>query len=252
MSPRRASVVRALALCAALASSSAASAQSLVRGARVAVNAGVQTGTIGLDQATSAATPRYLEPLDIQATLPKAAVPFFDAGITAALYRSLGFNVSFSYLTANDDAQVTAQVPHPFYYEQKRTVSGAARGVEHSERAVHLDGVYLIASPTIDLALFGGVSFVNVNQDFVSDVTVSESYPYDTAAFTSAQLTHTTGAATGYNVGADVTWKLGPRWGVGGLLRYTRADVPLSFDDVDAGKPHAGGLQAGGGIRLLF
>ena len=61
-----------------------------------------------------------------------------------------------------------------------------------------------------------------------------------------AEIDRESGSKTGFHGGAGLTWKLGPRWGVGGLLRYSRATVPF------AGRVAAGGLQAAGGLRVLF
>jgi hypothetical protein len=217
---------------------------------RISVSAGSQLDTNRLSESISLT--KNVESAPVTADLAKAAVPFFDGGLAVRLFGNVGAAVSVSYLTNTADADVTARIPHPFFFNRPRTVTGQAQGVRHAELATHVDAVYVIVSSRIDLTVFGGASFFRVDQDFVSDVLYGETYPYDTAAFVSAKLTRVQASKTGYNAGADVTWKLGDRWGVGGLLRYSRARIPFSFDGIDPGTSNVGGLQAGGGLRLMF
>ncbi len=56
----------------------------------------------------------------------------------------------------------------------------------------------------------------------------------------------------GYNAGAAVTWKLASSWGVGGVVRFSRAKVPFAAGALDFGTREVGGLQVGGGIRVMF
>jgi hypothetical protein len=112
---------------------------------------------------------------------------------------------------------------------------------------------YVIVSNRMDLALSAGPSFFSVSQDLVSDVVFSETYPYDTATFTSATITKATATKIGFNAGADVGIKLSKNFGVGGLVRYSKASVVLPLANATAGiSTDAGGLQAAGGVRFFF
>jgi hypothetical protein len=57
-------------------------------------------------------------------------------------------------------------------------------------------------------------------------------------------------------VSADITWRLAPHFGVGTVTRYSRANVTLDPGSASGVgrriEMHLGGLQIGGGIRLLF
>jgi hypothetical protein len=217
---------------------------------RLSFSAGAQVETARL--AESIVLTHYVEDAPLTAELAKAAVPFFDAGVSVRLVGNVGMNLSASYLSNTGVADVSAEIPHPFFFNQRRAISGQAPGVTHAELAAHVDAVYVIVSPQIDLALFGGATFFKVDQDLVSDVIFAETFPFDTATFVSAKLSRVSESRIGYNAGADVTWKFSPRWGIGGLLRFSRARVPFSLDGLDAGSADVGGLQAGGGLRLLF
>jgi hypothetical protein len=91
-----------------------------------------------------------------------------------------------------------------------------------------------------------------VKQDFVTDVDYTASYPFDTATFSGAPTESISKGVMGYNVGADVSWRLSRMLALGGLIRFTGASTSLtvaSGNDVDV---KIGGLQTGVGIRILF
>jgi hypothetical protein len=90
-----------------------------------------------------------------------------------------------------------------------------------------------------------------VNQDLVSRVTYTQTYPYDVAQFTGVTIKRVKDRTIGFHAGAGATWKLARHVGVGGTLRYSRGTLdtisgsdPISFD--------IGGLHAGGGLRFMF
>jgi hypothetical protein len=111
----------------------------------------------------------------------------------------------------------------------------------------NLSGVYVVVSGRFDVAVSAGLSFFEVEKDFVTDVTYTESFPYDSATFARADLERESRSRTGFHVAGDVTWKLGSHWGVGGLVRYAKAIGPFIGSTLDVG-----GLQAGGGIRVMY
>ena len=218
--------------------------------ARASVSLGTQLDTVRLSE--SITLEKYVEATPVTAELPKKSLTFFDGGAAVRLVGSLGVGIAISYLTDTDVADVQAAIPHPFFFKQPRRISGQVANVLHKELATHINAVYVIASRRIDLTLSGGASLFSVEKDFVTDVAFTETYPYDTATFANATLTRATASKTGYNAGADVTWKLADTWGIGGLLRYSRADVPFTAGGLNVGTVEAGGLQAGAGLRLIF
>src|SRR5207249_19273 len=110
--------------------------------------------------------------------------------------------------TATD---ITAQVPHPFFFNSPRTVTGRATGLAHNETAIHANVVYAVPSKSIDLLISGGPSLIRLGQDVVDNVAYSESYPYDTATFTKALVSNGAWWGIGWNAGADASWKLSRR-----------------------------------------
>ena len=53
-------------------------------------------------------------------------------------------------------------------------------------------------------------------------------------------------------MGVDVIWAFSRNVGVGGLLRFTRATTTITPGEGRTIELELGGLQAGGGIRILF
>jgi hypothetical protein len=92
---------------------------------------------------------------------------------------------------------------------------------------------------------------MTMKQQFVTGVNFSETYPYDTALFTSADVSESSRTAVGVYVGADVTWMFSQHLGAGGVVQFTRATVKQKVGDRTV-SVDAGGAQAGGGVRFVF
>ena len=86
----------------------------------------------------------------------------------------------------------------------------------------------------------------------MTEVTVTEAYPYDTVKFAAAEKRRENGSTVTFNVGADLMWMLTREFGVGGLVRFSPASVDLDAPGNRTISVDAGGVYAGGGIRILF
>lgn len=189
----------------------------------------------------------------IEARYPSAAALLLDGSIGFRFARRLGIAIGGSQASSSGNADITASVPHPLYDNQDRIVEGSAGDISRTETAAHLQLFYEI--PTTNrwrVRLFAGPTYMNVEQELVREVTVDETYPYDTATFRSAVTGRAKGSGVGFNAGADVAWMFARRVGAGLLLRYTRASVDLNAPDARSVSLDGGGLQAGAGLRFLF
>jgi hypothetical protein len=239
-------VVAAMLACPALASAQVSDAR-----VRIGVSGGIQTSGNAVSQ--SFTVQKNVEAETITAQTPLDQAPLFDVGGWVRLAGRFGAGVSFSRLTRTADAAISASIPHPFYYQQPRAISGTQPGLREDENAVHVDAFGLAASTDrLELTVFGGVTVFNAKQDLVTDVTYSESYPYDTATFTRAIVARQSLSKTGYNAGADVTWTFSERVGVGGLFRFSRASANDSVSSTNQVSVDLGGAQAAAGIRFRF
>ena len=196
---------------------------------------------------------RNAESTPVTVDLKPAAGGFIEAGGRVRVGRSLWLGAVGFASSGSADGTLTAEVPHPFYFNQRREITGEVPSLSHSETGAHVELAYAIptrSSPEIQI--FGGPSYFSVKQTLVTDFTYTDSYPYDTARFDSATTTKATGGAWGFNVGSEVTWRLGRSLLVGGLVRYSLANLTLSpsaGNDVDM---HAGGIELGAAVRVAF
>ena len=163
---------------------------------------------------------------------------------------ALGFGVT-RYNRARD-ATVDAQVPHPFFDNQFRAVQGTTPATRNEVGAHVLIGWMMPITDRIRILVTAGPSVLSVRQSLVTSVEVTETYPYDTAAFKSAATKDATASATGFNAGADVFWMFSRNVGAGGLIQVTHARVKVPADGGRTVSIDAGGAQIGAGLRFIF
>ena len=180
--------------------------------------------------------------------------PALNISVGATLWRNIGVGVGVTRYSKNTPTTFSASVPHPFFFNRARTVDGEIPGIEREELAVHVQArATFVPTRRIQAVVFGGPSFFSVKQDVDSDFEINEMYPYDTATFGRGIATEVDESKIGFNVGADVGYFFTRQVGVGGSVQWagTTIKAPASggsgtFDI------KAGGLQAGGGLRLRF
>jgi hypothetical protein len=175
----------------------------------------------------------------------------FDVSGSYLVWKNLAVGVGLTLFSASTTAAIDAQVPHPFFFNQPRTVTGEFDG-DRSETAVHIQARWLVpVNNKMLVTIFGGPSFFLVEQDIVSDFEYSDSYPFDTATFTRAIAASQSESAVGASIGGDVAYFFTPTVGVGGTVQYSGATVEMTLPSGTA-DVKAGGLQVGGGLRLRF
>ena len=216
----------------------------------VSVNAGVQRSGNNVTQSFS--VQKNLEDMPITADIDEKRGVMFDGGVVVRLAGRFGMGFAASVVTNDTDANVTASVPHPFFFAKPRSVAGTTPSTRR-ETAGHIQAVYLLPGRRLNVMIFGGPSLFSIRQTLVTDVVYSETYPYDTATFSSAQTASSTSkTAIGFHAGVDVAWMFSRSLGVGGMARFARAQATLNATNNPALKVDAGGLLVGGGIRLAF
>ena len=217
----------------------------------VTVNAGAQTTSTAFT--TRSTLTLHREDGDLRADYGVDAGALIDLGASVRLWRQVGLGVSVSRFQTNGAAGVTAGLPHPFHLEQFRAVDGSAAATRQ-ETAVHVQlRVGATVGTRLDVTLFGGPTFFDVEQTLVSDILFEETYPYDTATFSMAPTVQRSAATVGLNAGVDLATYLTPTVGVGVLVRFSRAMVDLARPDGGGMLAvETGGLHVGGGLRLRF
>jgi hypothetical protein len=240
----------ALALLVALAAAGRASAQSDDR-LRINIDAGGQFSSNAVETTTTKLV--YLENASIHASDEVRRGLLADAGISWRVAGHVAVGVTASWFMAKNDGDITASVPHPFFFRTPRTVTGTA-SLRREELAAHVQGIYTIhPNRSVDVALSGGPSFFQVRQDVVTDIAFADTYPYDAPTFTSASTQRVSANHIGFNAGVDVSVRFSRHAGLGGGVRFSRATIDLIVPNGGGTvSVEAGGAQAVGGVRLFF
>ena len=215
------------------------------------LNAGLQTTSRNFEAAST--FEESVETGSLSSSYASDSPYLVDVGVQAGVWRSLSLGIAASWTSKSQDSNLTAEVPHPFFFDRPRLVSGVVTGLRREEFALHLNAAWTVAvSRSTHIAVFGGPTYFQLTQGLVTDVAVTEEYPYDTASFLSAATTEETAKRWGYNAGVDVAQGVWKYVGVGFIARYSRASLTFPIASEQEIDVDAGGLQASGGLRLRW
>ena len=233
-----------------LLSAAATSAQPAKEQIWLSISGGVQVTNNSFDDAFDLTL--YTEPEHVTVGYP-AKSGFLIAGSGGyRVWRQLFVGAGVTRYSSSGDAQVTARLPHPFFDNTSRPVEGTTN-MTRSEVGAHLlFGWMLRPSRTVRVMLTAGPSYITASQPIVTEVTFTETYPYDTAQFTGVKTKDSSPGAAGFNAGADVFWMFGKNIGAGALVQVTHARVKASASAGRSVSFDAGGGQVGAGLRFLF
>jgi hypothetical protein len=187
-------------------------------------------------------------------TIPKR--PLFDVGAGVRVYRRLHVGMSLSFLNDTGTGSITAEVPHPLFFNQKRTVTADIQNVIRKETGAHFQASWTTPPVNgLEFSFFGGPSIFIAEQTYVTQLALGldkETYPFDTFAFAGATTATFKDNIPGYNAGVDMTWKFSKHVGAGVLIRYAagkRTFTPTGGAPITV---EVGGLHAGGGFRFIL
>ena len=176
-----------------------------------------------------------------------------DVGGSVRVWRNLAVGASVSWLARETDADVTGRLPHPFWFDRPRSVSGTVTELARRETAVHVHAQWVIpVGRAVAVTLFGGPTWFNAAQDLVTDITFEQAYPFDVATYSGATVRERSASTIGAHAGADVAYYFSERIGVGGMVRYSRGSVEFDSLDGDTVKNDVGGVHTAGGLRIRF
>jgi hypothetical protein len=219
--------------------------------ARINVDFGVQPSSSTFSG--TANPPVYMETATLTTNYTVPSGQFFDGGVIVRVSGGFGVGVAASGFIRHDPASISGTIPHPQFLNHPRPISGMSSSLEHDEIVGYIDAAYVLTVSRLDIAMSAGPAFFTVNQDLVSNVTFTDSSPYNTVGFTGAVVTRAGGTALGFNAGIDVGIKLSKYVGIGAILRYSKASVTFPLENSTAGvHTDVGGANAGGGLRLYF
>ncbi len=183
---------------------------------------------------------------------PVKPKPFGEVSARIRLIKNFGVSVGYTSVSANGTAEITGQIPHPFFFNQLRPITGQA-SLEHTETAVHVRAT-LSSAPgkKLQFSVSAGPTFFSVKQGLVDSVSWTDSYPYDTATFASAATKQVSQSATGFGAGADVAYYFSKHLGIGASASVAKATVSGTASDNSVVSIDVGGTSLGFGVRLRF
>jgi hypothetical protein len=197
--------------------------------------------------------PAYEETGSVSATYraKSRTVPQVSGGLR--VWHGLWLGAAFSRYSTSESATMSIDVPHPFFFDQPRHVTGASPNATHTETTVEIDAAWLVPlNRRVELRLFAGPAVVRVRQDLVSDYSYTDTYPFDTIEFDHATLAAASTSTVGIAAGADVSVYLRPHFGVGFDARYTHASADVDTPLGARLRLATGGARIGGGLRVRF
>lgn len=236
-----------------------AASETFAQGAvtdRVFLNVGFGVESGSTDANDTKTYTLYGEPATTTVNTPWTSGSIFGGGVDVRVVKNFTIGFSYHQETNTSEAAITGTAPHPVFFNRPRSFDTTAGGLFRRENATHLSlGWVVPINSKLDVLVSAGPSFFRLQQDVVSDVIVTErGNPFTEVVATPSIVTQKR-SATGYNVGADVTYMLwqndSVRLGAGGFFRYTEAktDVRLLVSDFDT---TVGGMQFGFGGRIRF
>lgn len=225
--------------------------------------AGAQTGGwVSFNGATQATATRFNENVvftefhedaDFNAAYDVGTGMVFDGGGGVRLASGLGFGVAVSRFERLDPVSIDARIPHPFFFNRARSLTGGEPDLGRLETAVHVEVRWVESvADTVELAVFGGPTLFNVQQDLVTAIGYDHAYPYDEASLASASTMPVSASAIGFHAGADIGFFFSEVVGLGVLIRYSGGSVDLPGDGENMVPVDTGGFHVGGGLRLRF
>lgn len=187
---------------------------------------------------------------------------FVDVGGAVRVLRRFSLGASYTSRSKHSrNVTVNASVPSPIFTDTFRAASGSADGLEHTEKAVHLQALWhLPVTVEFDVTLFGGPTFFRVEDDLIAGIDLAEvGGNFSTVDLRGISTARQRNSATGFNVGIDTRYRLvryaGVGVGVGAMLRYSQGSIDLSAPPGAGsapGKLDTGGLEIGAGLRFMF
>lgn len=217
----------------------------------VQVDAGAQAGTPGftsnvtfkLNGEDGTFTARY--------RFVSAIILAGRAGVRVRGNLAVGLGVSR--FVRQGEAQVTAALPHPFFFNQPRNVAGLASDLKREETMVSAELAWLLRpGRKIDVMLFAGPAYFTTHQRMATAPRYTETYPYDSATFVGVESRNVVKSGVGFTAGLDVTCLLTRHLGLGSLIRYSRAMTTFTAAPGSDARATLGGVQASAGLRIRF
>jgi hypothetical protein len=198
----------------------------------------------------------------IDYNLPTGAA--FDFGGGFMITPMIGVGINFSGTAHEDEAELSARIPHPFIANAHATgVAPTDQKLMRTEGGVNIQAMFVpLQTDRLRVRVFGGPTYFRVKQDAVHTIEYFQVWTLlpttNTVTVTSFDGEEVEEEGWGFHAGGDVSVFFNRIIGIGGFARFSRANIDLpnsiaiSSVDSDTVEIKAGGFQIGGGLRLKF
>jgi hypothetical protein len=211
------------------------------------INFGAQAPSQSL---TSATTPDiYGEPAKFASTQDVGGGAFFDIAGGYKVWRNLAVGIGVTHVGSTADLTVNASIPDPLFFDAPRNVIVTVPDAHHSQTAINLTGTWVMPiTDKIDIGYQFGPTIFLVSQDLPGAPAagaITEPGP----VVSSLPLESEDKTTVGIHFGVDLTYMITPRFGVGGIARYSWGSAEFAGADDNV---TVGGFQIGAGLRVRF
>jgi len=177
----------------------------------------------------------------------------YEAGIGFLFTKNVGLEVSFAPVSSQTKGEFTAAFPHPFYFDNDRTVDWNKNDLAYAESEINLNLIlYFPVGGGFNIYISGGGTyFLNVKAENLQQISWSElGYPYNDIS-TSYTYNNYSNSGFGFNGGGGIDFFFIENVGLNVNVRYSSGQVKVDVEGVEIElKP--GGLKATGGIKIAF
>jgi hypothetical protein len=226
-------------------------AQLDARRGSLELDAGYRATSVTFDD--SSAPVINLEPARIATQYAVPSAVSFSGGAGWRVWKQLGVGVNVTRYSGEGDVEIDAAIPHPFVFAQGREIEGTESGLKRDELSVAMQVRAVVpVSTRMSLTVAGGPAWISATQATVTGIHYTDSYPFDTASYTSADISSSKHSGVGVSLGADLAYFFSRQVGVGFGARFTGANVELRGMTDAAVKSRVGGVDVGGGLRVRF
>ena len=188
-----------------------------------------------------------------------------DGGVSFRFWRNLAIGLDVSSYRSVHSALITAELPHPFFFDLPRTTTGVAGGLERQEFGAHIRALWMMRfADWLVVSASVGPSLINARQDLIASVEHTEvGFPFDEVIFAGHTVNGQSQTTFGMNGGVDIDtfvlhklpflsrYEVMSAIGIGVLIRYVWGSVDLMVGDVPV-DVDLGGLQVTTGLRFRF
>lgn len=194
--------------------------------------------------------------------LPTGAA--FDFGGGFMITPMVGVGVSFTGTAHEEEADLTARIPHPIFANAHGTgTAPTAEKLMRTEGGVNLQVMIVpLQTDRLRVRFFGGPTYFRLKQDAVDTIAYSQIFALtnttNNITITSFEGREIEENGWGFHGGGDVSVFFTRVIGIGGFARFSRGSIDLentiamSTSDAATVEVKAGGFQIGGGLRLKF